>query len=397
MRLIDVLELRTADDSRRRLYLNVLVSFICILITITWFDFYQARSSLWLDFQYFYEVGKLVRQGQLQDAYYTLRFEKIVHALGDEGFLPWTYPPQFALIMTTMTGLTVSASYALFMTVSFGAYLLVLNRLNPERMVSALFLIFPSAVINTRIGQNGFLIGALVGWGSLLLIQGRSIAGLPLGFLVIKPHMAASLAMYAFVSRNWSSIITAIVTVTISCIASSIILGLTIWPAFFNGLKEAAIFLEYKTYPLYSMVSLYATLRTLGASSTVAFLAQGLQSICVLASLAFASQRLSPKQTLGLAVVATLLISPYANSYDATIIAAGFALILADIVRLGNETERLILYFTSIFSSGYAFVAIATGGADDYGRLSPSGLGFLIVYILCFRILLRSETNSRRI
>lgn len=397
MRLIDVLELRTIDKSRRDLYLYVLVSFICVMIAATWFDFYRARMSLWLDFQYFYEVGRLAWQGQLQDAYYTLKFEKIVHALGDEGFLPWTYPPQFALIMATMSGLTLSASYVLFMIVTLGAYLLVLNRLNPERMVCALFLVFPSAIMNARIGQNGFLIGALVGWAGLLLLQGKPTAGLPLGFLVIKPHMAASPAIYAFLSRNWLGIVTAMITVTISCVASSIIFGSSIWPAFFNGVKEASIFLEYKTYPLYSMVSLYATLRTLGASSSVGFLAQGLQSVCVLASIAFASQRLLPRQTLGLAIVATLLISPYANSYDATIIAAGFALIFDDIIHFGHETERLALYFTSIFSSGYALASTATGGAEDFSRLSPSGLGFLMVYILCFRILLRSERNLRSI
>jgi hypothetical protein len=398
MRLIDVLELDRAAGRRRWIYFTILVSFTLVLTAVTWVRLGQDDFNKWLDFQYFYVVGKLVWLGRLEDAYYSVKFEQIVRQLGDDAFLPWTYPPQFALIIAPITALPLASSYLLFMTTSLAAYLLVLSRLNQPKLAAVLFFVFPAILMNAKIGQNGFLTGALIGWACVLLVQGRWCAGLPLGLLVIKPHVAVSLAIYALAMRQWKAIAVAVVTVIFSCAVATFIFGPAIWLAFLNGVREASLFLEHQIYPFFSMVSFFAALCSFGVPAPVAIFGQGLLAFSVLGSIVFAVQKLPSRQALGLSVVATLLISPYANSYDAVILAVGFAVILPDLMRLGSVTERLTIYLATMLSSGYALIASAASHGEVQGlaRFSPSGFGFVLVYVLCLRILLRSTTQGAK-
>ena len=74
-----------------------------------------------------------------------------------------------------------------------------------ESFIPVLIVTFPALVITIRCGQNGFLTGALIGLGLFYLRKGSSLAGLPLGLMVIKPHLAVAFAVYAIATRRWKT------------------------------------------------------------------------------------------------------------------------------------------------------------------------------------------------
>jgi hypothetical protein len=106
----------------------------------------------------------------------------------------------------------------------------------------------------------------------------------------------------------------------------------------------------------------------------------------------------APRHALGLTAIASVLISPYAYDYDLPIFGIGIALLLADILRLGTERERLAIYGLSIITGVFG-MAQASRFSAEYGSnmslemirdaLSVAGLALVAILGLTWRILIR--------
>ena len=94
-----------------------------------------ARQVL-VDFDAFYIVGELFHEGRIAEAYSSEVMAEIQRALvGHEGFMPWTYPPQFDLIALLLPALPRGISYAVFTGATLAAYLYVLHRIAGARLI----------------------------------------------------------------------------------------------------------------------------------------------------------------------------------------------------------------------------------------------------------------------
>ena len=78
------------------------------------------------------------------------------------GFMPWTYPPQFDLLLAPLAFLPTWAAYALFTGTTLAAYLITLRKLAGEFFPQVLVILFPAVAITIGCGQNGLLTGALI-------------------------------------------------------------------------------------------------------------------------------------------------------------------------------------------------------------------------------------------
>ena len=159
------------------------------------------------------------------------------------------------------------------------AYLAILRRLAAESFVPVLIVTFPVLVVEIRSGQNGFVTGALIGLTCLYLKRGSALAGVPLGLMVIKPHLAVAFVIYSVATRRWKTAIVAGGTVAATTIAATLILGMQVWEAFFHSIKQAGFFLSHGYYPLYRMVSFYAVARTLGFPASLAMFVQAVIAV----------------------------------------------------------------------------------------------------------------------
>ena len=304
----------------------------------------HAAGKFPVEFEVFYLAGQLVWQGQISQAYFVDAFIKLQTAAGHTSYMPWTYPPPFNLICAPLALLPLPIAYLVFTATTLAAYLVVLRRLAADSFVVVLAASIPAIAIGIKCGHNGFLTATLIGWACLWLLRQRPGAGVPLGLMVIKPHLAIPLGLVVLMRSDWRTIAVAAATTTLAAAISTLAFGPDIWTAFANGAAEAKVFLLDGQYQHYRMISLYAALYTAGVSPPVALAAQAVAALAVLAALAMAARRgLDKRQLLGWAALACPVVGPYAYDYDTCICGIGLALLMPRLALLMTPPRQLAL------------------------------------------------------
>lgn len=361
-----------------------------------------ARGTL-VDFDAFYMVGQMVLEGRAPQAHDMAVMAEIQRALvGHQGFMPWTYPPQFDLLVGALPLLPRGTAFVLFTGLTLGLYLLILARLAEGRLLAVLIALAPPIYVTATIGQNAFLIGALMGGFCLASRSGRSWAGLPLGLLVIKPHLGAGLGIHALAQGRWRIFLIALVLALVLSVVATLALGIAVWPAFLAGVDQARAALATEFYPLFRMTSLYAALHTLGVAPPVALAVQVAVGLAASGAIVVAVRRGLPvHRTLALACFASLLVSPYLYDYDMTILGVGLALILGDLEARTSWLERLLMLALIWVAGGWGMIhALASAGlpweeraANARATLSYGAFAYLLVLALLARVLQRPASR----
>ncbi|MCJ2081560.1 glycosyltransferase family 87 protein [Methylobacterium sp. J-090] len=346
------------DMARPSLLLPAILALLAVLLiakTVELTGQDPGRITTLIDFDAFRIAGRLVWRGEIAQAYHFVTMLEAQRTLGaPDAFLPWTYPPVFNLVVAPFAHLPRGLGYLLFTGGTLAAYIVVLRRLAPQHLGALLALLFPALAVTIACGQNGFLTGALVGTACLYLLRRDPRAGLPLGLMAIKPHLAVGFALHAAMTRDWRTALTAACVAAASAGLATLILGPSIWSAFLGGVAEARVFLEQGLYPLFRMISAYAAVRTLGAPASVAMAAQVGVALVALGLVAFAIHRRMPiPQVVGLTALASLLVSPYAYDYDLPILGVGLALLAPDLLARATPRERIAVFVLVWVASGW--------------------------------------------
>jgi hypothetical protein len=177
--------------------------------------------------------------------------------------------------------------------------------------------------------------------------------------------------------------------------------GPGIWPAFLSGAAEASGLLEAGAYRLYRMTSVYASARSFGLPSSWALGLQGAAALYGLLAMGVALARgWPPRPVLGLAVLVTLMVSPYGYDYDLTILGIGLALVWGEIAR--TELARLALLFGLWALGGYGVVATAihharpeaTTYAWDQVPFALTGAGYVVLFTAVLLTLRRRSSQA---
>jgi hypothetical protein len=401
MTLLEAVEAGYHSRGKRAFHQKIVLIALAVVIALSAIQFFglgaKTKPRELVDFDAYYIAGQLARQGEIEKAYHFRSMAEVQRSQ----YFPWTYPPPFDLFVALLACFSCGLAYSLFISGSLAAYFLTLRRIASESYVPVLLIIFPVLIINIRSGQNGFLTGALIGIACLYLRKGSALAGVPLGLMIIKPHLAIAFAIYAFANRRWKTVAVALATASASALAATLILGTGVWAAFFHGVHEASIFLERGFYPLSRMVSFYSVVRSFGLPASLAMISQVIVALVALALVVIANYRFSVQQALGLTAIASLLVSPYAYDYDLTIMGVGLTLLLPEFVRFGSKSERASLYALSFFACSFGLAATFAMGSAAWVNMSrgdPSislaGLALLAVFCLSWRLVQRSEKSS---
>lgn len=387
------------------------LTLIALLLTLaveigffaSWYGskFAADGHAMLLDFDVFHLVGQMHWAGNLEEAYRFELFRARQEALsGSETAMPWTYPPPFDLVTAALALMSPGLAYLVFVSVTLAAYLLVLRRIAGGHFPVVLVCLFPILALTVLVGQNGFLTGSLIGLFALLASRGSRWAGLPLGLMVVKPHLALGIGVFLILSRRWVWIAQAALTAVGVSLLSNLVLGPGIWTAFLHGVRESGEFLEAGRYPLQRMTSVYAGLRSFGIESRIAFGIHAGVALCALAMVQVALVRgWRSDRALVVAVLATLLVSPYNYDYDLPILGIALALVLkalpapfsyrllppALVLALFAETYPVAV--TKVSETGFVQAWLTLGGPPV--ALAPFALVALTVLLLA--VLWRTE------
>ncbi|QIO36549.1 glycosyltransferase family 87 protein [Bradyrhizobium sp. 1(2017)] len=401
--LAETLEAVQSSPSRRTAYVRfVLVALAAITLFKT---FWFARWGGWTDreladFDAFHIVAQHVWRGDLVQVYH---FESLLKmqmeaAGGATGFMPWTYPPQYDLLVAPFAFLPVGVGYLLFTAGTLALYLVTLRAMAGRNFAQVLVILFPALAITIGCGQNGFLTGALIGIVCLNVERRQWLAGLALGAMVIKPHLAIAVGLYLLATRRWIVLGTAAAVVLASSLLCTLLFGWQIWTAWLGAIRESAVFLEQGFYPLFRMISAYAALYKAGLPASVAVWGQAaVAGVALLAVLLGAARNVSPQFALGVSVMVSVMISPYAYDYDLPMLGIGLALILPDLTKLTRPRERSAIYSLILLAGAYGLLqsgrlAVQFGqkvDPDQHFAPAIGGFALMALLVLLVRLLLR--------
>jgi hypothetical protein len=289
-------------------------------------------KPLGADFIIFYSASMLALKGKAVLAYAPsalMAAQRTVAAPTNGRFL-WCYPPTFQLLILPLAATSYRAAFALWMVVTGAMYLAMTRLIARGGLALILALAFPGVFMNLSQGQNGFLTAALLGGGLLLLDRRPWLAGALLGLLVCKPHFGLVFPVLLLASGRWRSLLAAAVSAVLFVALATAVFGIEAWRAFFAALPAVSHNFAAGLLPLAKIPTLFATLRLLGVPATAALLVGVLAAAPFVVATVIAWRRPGPLALkAGLAVLTTLLLSPYLFDYDLTLLALPIGVLAA--------------------------------------------------------------------
>jgi Glycosyltransferase family 87 len=341
------------------------------------------------DFQVFHIAGQLALAGDLATAYDAQRFWAHTRALtGNSAHMFWPYPPHVNLFTALLALLPLWLSYLVFCVCSLLFYTLTLRRLAGVHYGMVLLMLLPSLLLCILIGQNAVLIGALVGWLASLALAGRTLAGVPLGLLTVKPQFLPGIGLYLLLRGHWRIIFTGALVAGLALAAATLVFGLRVWPDFLAVMGNVSAHLFEGRYQYFRMPSLFAALFVATRDPQLAMAAQIGLVVVLAGSLLLASRRgWPPRQLLAAAIMSSTLMSPYGYDYDLPVLGAAIALLMPDLVRQDRRNWVGLLLL--------AWLACVTGTLTKLALVPPlPAVQFVPVLLLCAALLVLARKAS---
>jgi alpha-1,2-mannosyltransferase len=164
----------------------------------------------------------------------------------------------------------------------------------------------------------------------LLLKPHPWAAGLVLGLLSYKPHLAVLVPVALIAGRNWQALAGAVISAGLLALASVLVLGGAVWLAFLRTIPAAGKMLyqgiEGSMPPWNQMASVFSAAHLAGLKPGAAFTLQGLVmagSLGLVLWVWFRGPSLPIRASI--VILAALLFPPYSYAYDLTILALPLA------------------------------------------------------------------------
>lgn len=237
---------------------------------------------------------------------------------GTTDAVPWFYPATFLLVVAPLALLPYGWAFAAWLAITVPLWILVVRRAAGARHSWLLVLGFPALWWSALNGQNSFLTAAIVGLAGIAWQKDRrTLSGVMLGLLIIKPHLAVGLAIVLFAARAWRTLAAAAATALAGVVVSVIVFGWATLPAWLGSLSDASSLVAEGQLPWEKMPSVYAMLRLLGLAHPAALAAHAVVALAVAVALWHIGRRATDSHLLWAAgIIGGFLIVPYGYDYD---------------------------------------------------------------------------------
>lgn len=258
---------------------------------------------------------------------------------------PIPYPPTFFFIVAPLALIDYIPSLILWLSLTFSALLCVTYKFAPHALTIWLTCAFPGVFQNAIHGHNGFLTAAILGFAFLIIDKRPFTAGLVLGLLSFKPHLIAIVPLFLVVGRSWRTLAGLGISVVVLVLASVVVFGMETWEKFFEKIPFMLYLLKHGYLQMHQVVSPVGALLLAGLPYEAALSIHLLFSIAAIVMTAAMWHRNAPGYIKhSLLVLAILLVTPYANSYDLTLLALPLCWLGWEAFRRGNISNRDSLF-----------------------------------------------------
>jgi len=231
--------------------------------------------------------------------------------------------------------------------------------------------------MNIWAGHYGFLFGALWLAAWRLLESRPRTAGLLIGLMIVKPHLALLMPFVLARRGAWVPFLFAALTGGALVLASGLVFGWSYWAAWLGGtlFTQAAMIGDTGQFFLRMMPTVAPSLLLAGLPSWAAWAVQAAAALAALVAL----WRFMPKDPTraGLvAAAATFLVLPYAFVYDMTVVSLAALLIL----DRGGRDERPLWRALGVVAFLLPVLAVPLNDAGV--PLGPPLVAFLLYLLL---------------
>jgi len=307
----------------------------------------QAMGRTGSDFLAFWSAARLT-VGGAQDRVYDLAASGAIQAeLGRTQVFAFVNPPPFLLLIYPLGYLSYAAAWVVWITVTYGLWLIAARRL--DRQLGWAIAAFPGALVAAWHAQTGLLTGALMLAASLLLPRRPMLAGLCIGCLVIKPHLAVLYPVALIAGRQWRALLSAALGASLSFALVALLLGRDVLLNYPESWRVSRYLLEHGDAAFYlRQGTIYAEVR-LRAGPAAAAAVQAVASLfCIV--MVWRAWRgpagTAWKNAFLLAVIP--LATPYLFSYDLAFLVAPVIWLASDArdrPRGGWERALVLCYY----------------------------------------------------
>jgi hypothetical protein len=333
---------------------------------------YSTRRPV--DFLSFWAAGRLALEGHAPLAY-NLIAHKVVELTASpiQGWLPFAYPPPFLLFVAPLAVFGLWPAFAIWVIGTSCLYLLATRKIAPLPYSLA----HPAVLVNTWIGQNGFLTSAIFAFGLSTLADSPFVAGAIFGILIFKPQLGLLLPVAFIAGRHWRAVLGAAFSSLSLCLVAYAIFGLASYQAFFAALPNQAAIMANGQVAWNELATVYAFFRFLGVPENIAFAFQF--TVALAATVETARVWYLQLDTRGAALAAAaLLVSPYLLTYDALLLIIPMGWF---VIRRRRPFALVVLWLLTLLP------IISYSGAYPGPNTSP------LAAVLCL-VLLRKDERS---
>ena len=295
-------------------------------------------TAIWgRDFANVYTSGNLMLEGRLDILYDLKSYSAYQDALFQGGLRNhnYSYPPPTLLYTWAFGLLPYPLALVSWLLLTGGAFAAAARPyLRDAGLPSWLALVAPATLLNVWAGHYGLLIGAL--WlGAFHLLPRRPVvAGILIGLMLVKPHLAVLAPLILARRGEWKAFAAAGATAAALVAVSALVFGPELWRTYLSvtvGVQGAMVD-DVGTYFLTMMPTVVPSVSAFGFPGAVAWTLQILAAAGAIGALLLHMPKES--RSAGLAGgVATFLVLPYAFNYDMTVPGIAALLMLARLRR----------------------------------------------------------------
>lgn len=346
------------------------------------------------DFVSFYGAGRLTLAGAPALAYVQSAHHAAEVAATAPGmpYVYFYYPPVYLLWCALLALPPLPVAFVLFQAISAGIWLLVMRsvlRMGGASWALAM-LAYPAVSWTLLTGQNAFVVAGLLGAATLLLDRRPVVAGLLLGTLCFKPHLALVAPIALAAGGYWRTFAAAALAVGLWIALSGALFGVDIWRDYLAALGASSVVYETGRVELNAYVTVYGAVRVLGGGAAAGHAAQAVASVVAAGVVAWIWRRDPGPELRGASLAAGMLATaPMALMYDLLLLSVTFAWL----VRLGLRTgfrpwEKLAMF--ACFAIALVSRHLAMALPVPLGPLAPAAM-----LALCLVRTLRPERGMQ--
>lgn len=300
-----------------------------IRISILWYQRVSAfvhglrmgATVILPDFTMMYTAGKLVEQGRWNEVYDVTSFaHAYTHVAGYQaqvGSAVFPYPPPTGLVLSIVSRLNLASATILWTLLSLAAVSVGTRLITRSWWPLPLVLLSMPALLAIRLGQNTAFSLLVLAVGLLLIRKDHPLAaGAILGLLILKPQLALGLVLWWVVSpkRLSREALGAAISAG-GILVMSLIIAPDGWRTYLSSLSDLVN--PPGIIPAGSFSLMDFTRFLIGSGTTANVITfTGTVFLLVVFAIMLRRFRASPRLGFGVALLASVLLSPHMVSYD---------------------------------------------------------------------------------